>query len=71
MKTIDKISIKEELDSLCIKYETKDFIKDDPVQFIHLFKNPKDIEIAGRLKGYCREKEGGVIWIVVKKWKHI
>ena len=47
MKTIDKISIKEELDKLYIKYETKNFIKDDPVQFVHIFKNPKDIEIAG------------------------
>jgi len=45
MKTLN--DIKEELDKLCVKYETKDFIKDDPVQFIHLFKNRHDIEIAG------------------------
>jgi len=37
---------KEELDNLVIKYETKDFIKDDPVQFVHRYKNKKDIEIA-------------------------
>ncbi len=45
----EKNSIKEELDILCKQYETVDFIKDDPVQFIHLFKNSnnKDIEIAG------------------------
>lgn len=45
----EKNSIKEELDLLCKQYETNDFIKDDPVQFIHLFKNSnsKDIEIAG------------------------
>lgn len=40
---------KNELDELAKKYETKDFIKDDPVQFIHRFKNKKDIEIAGFL----------------------
>lgn len=33
-------------------------------------KVPKDIEIAGRLKGYCTE-EKGVIWIVAKNWKNI
>lgn len=38
---------KNELDKLAEKYETADFIKDDPVQFIHKFKNKKDIEIAG------------------------
>ncbi len=41
--------LKSELDSLVLKYETKDFIKDDPVQFIHLFKNREDVEIAGLL----------------------
>ena len=38
---------KSELDKLVLKYETKDFIKDDPVQFIHRFKNKKDVELAG------------------------
>ena len=38
--------MKEYLDGLVEKYETKDFIKDDPVQFAHAFKNKKDIEIA-------------------------
>ena len=37
---------KEELDSLAAKYETTEFIKDDPVQFAHKFKSKKDIEIA-------------------------
>ncbi len=36
-----------ELDKLVEKYETPDFIKDDPVQFVHKFQNKKDIEIAG------------------------
>lgn len=39
--------MKETLDKLVKKYETPDFIKDDPVQFIHKFKNKNDIEIAG------------------------
>ena len=38
---------KLELDELVTKYETKDFIKDDPVQFVHMFNRKKDIEIAG------------------------
>ncbi len=38
---------KTELDSLVLKYENKDFIKNDPVQFIHKFKNKKDVELAG------------------------
>ncbi len=44
-----KASVKEKFDTLWKKHETSDFIKDDPVQFVHLFKNsrPEDIEIAG------------------------
>ena len=38
---------KEILDKLVIKYETKDFIKNDPVQFIHRFHKKEDIEIIG------------------------
>ena len=34
------------LDELVNKYETKDFIKNDPILFPHRFKNNKDIEIA-------------------------
>ncbi len=39
--------IKTELDKYALEYETKDFIKDDPVQFVHRYKNKEDIEIAG------------------------
>ena len=39
--------LKTQLDEYVTKYETKDFIKDDPVQFIHRFNNKNDIEIAG------------------------
>ena len=38
---------KNELDNLVEKYETTDFIKDDPIQFPHKFKNKEDIELAG------------------------
>ena len=41
--------IKKQLDEYVLKYETKDFIKDDPVQFIHRFNAKEDIEIAGFL----------------------
>ena len=34
---------KNELDKLVEKYENPDFIKDDPVQFIHRYRNKKDI----------------------------
>lgn len=40
---------KIELDKLVEQYETKDFIKDDPIQFPHKFTYVKDIEIAGFL----------------------
>ncbi len=39
--------LKTQLDKYVIEYETKDFIKDDPVQFVHRFTNKNDIEIAG------------------------
>lgn len=38
---------KTEIDQLVEKYETTDFIKDDPIQFPHRFVEKKDIEIAG------------------------
>ncbi len=38
---------KQELDALVAKYETKEFIKDDPVQFPHRYSRKEDIEIAG------------------------
>ena len=34
------------LENLAEKYEVEDFIKNDPIQFPHRFKNPEDIEIA-------------------------
>ena len=41
------MSLKQQLDELVLKYETKDFIKDDPIQFPHRFKEIKDLELAG------------------------
>ena len=38
---------KQELDNLVLKYETKDFIKDDPIQFPHRGKSKEDIELYG------------------------
>ena len=38
---------KFELDELVKKYENEDFIKNDPIQFIHMGKSKKDTEIAG------------------------
>ena len=38
---------KEQLDELVIKYETKDFIANDPIQFPHKGKNKQEIELLG------------------------
>ena len=38
--------MQNKLDSLVLKYETKEFIKSDPIQFPHRFKNKIDIEIS-------------------------
>lgn len=38
---------KEYLEELVKKYETSDFIKNDPVQFPHLFDKQEDIEVSG------------------------
>ena len=37
---------KTELDKLVEKYETIDFIKDDPIQFCHRFSKKEEIELA-------------------------
>ena len=40
-------NLKTRFDELVKKYETPDFIKSDPVQFLHNYKRFQDIEIAG------------------------
>ena len=39
--------LKTQLDKYILEYETKEFIKDDPVQFVHRFDNKSDKEVAG------------------------
>ncbi len=41
--------LKQKLDYLAAKYETVDFIKNDPVQFPHKFSQKEDIEISAFL----------------------
>lgn len=38
---------KTELDKLVEKYENLDFIKNDPIQFVHKYSSKEDIELAG------------------------
>lgn len=40
------------LQSLAEKYNTKDFIKDDPISFPHRFNDKRDIEIAGFISSW-------------------
>ena len=42
-----KTGLKIDLENLVQKYETKEFIENDPIQFPHRFKNERDIELAG------------------------
>lgn len=43
------MSIKSILDELVARYETADFIKDDPIQFPHRYSKKEDVEIAAFL----------------------
>ena len=43
--TITK-SQKEKLIRLADKYETKDFLKEDPSQFLYYYNTPQDIELC-------------------------
>lgn len=45
MKNIPPETIKK-LKTLSKKFETKDFLKDDPSQFIYYYPNPQDIELC-------------------------
>ncbi len=46
-KLFQNDKIKNLLDKYAKQYDTEDFIKDDPVQFTHLYNSPENIEIAG------------------------
>ena len=39
--------LKTQLDKYIEQYENQDFIKDDPVQFVHRFQSKRDVELAG------------------------
>ena len=59
---------KSVLDDLVLKYETTDFIENDPIQFIHIYDNKTDSELAGfisSLFAYGNRK------VFVKKLKEI
>lgn len=43
---MNKEELKKYLDELVVKNETRDFIKNDPVQFPHRFNKKQDIEIS-------------------------
>lgn len=43
---INKTISKNEIEELVRRYETEEFIKDDPIQFPHRFKKTEDVEIA-------------------------
>lgn len=45
MQRIDS-KLKQKLIKLADKYETHEFIKDDPSQFLYYYKNPRDIELC-------------------------
>ena len=46
-KLFQNDKVKNLLNNYTEKYDTTDFIKDDPVQFVHLYQKPENIEIAG------------------------
>lgn len=46
---IPMYNIKNHLDLLVERYNTEEFIKDDPVQFPHRYKEKRDIEIVSFL----------------------
>ena len=43
------------LNKLASQFHTADFIKDDPVQFPHLYKEKTDIEISAFISSTARE----------------
>ena len=43
----NKLAIKSQLDEYIEKYETADFIKDDPVNFLYKFNGKRNKELAG------------------------
>lgn len=46
-RLLQNTEIKKLLDEYAQKYDTIDFIKNDPSKFVHIYKNQSDTEIAG------------------------
>ncbi len=44
---IKVFQLKKRLDELCNVHRLRAYIKDDPIEFPHLYQDPKDIELAG------------------------
>lgn len=47
MKNSHKATLQNTLNKLYYQIDFKEFIKRDPVEFLHQYKNPRDIEITG------------------------
>ena len=47
MKNIHKTKLKNTLIRLHHQFNFKEYIKRDPIEFLHKYKNPRDIEVAG------------------------
>ena len=49
MIKLSKRELGEFLNEKVVEFETRDFIKDDPISIPHMFSDNQDIEIAGFL----------------------
>ncbi len=61
MQSPDFTKLKRFLDSLRQKMSITEFVADDPVQFVHRFRNKEDIEIAGFFSAHLAFGRVGMI----------
>ena len=47
MKNTHKMKLTNILEKIYCQVDFKKYIKRDPVEFLHKYKNPRDIEVAG------------------------
>ncbi len=59
--TPDFVKLKQFLDAMRQKMVVNEFIKNDPVQFVHRFKDKEDIEIAGFFSAHLAFGKVGII----------
>lgn len=59
--TPDSIKLKRLLDAMRQKMNLNEFIRNDPVQFVHRFKDKEDIEIAGFFSAHLAFGRVGII----------